>query len=173
MRKILTVLLALMLALVSAAAVAEHDFHAFIAEDGTVYDLFVINKLNYGGDHIVTSVTGRFERILQTPDSGEEPETAAESEMTFTLASDFRALLCEEPNVMDSLMEVTDLYQWYVDTHLGGEEELEGRELVFRCDLPDEEKIDGNWDFDMVITMIELNEQNEIVYMESRYAPWA
>ena len=64
---------------------------------------------------------------------------------------------------LDSLMEVTDLYQWYVDTHLGGEEELEGRELVFRCDLPDEEKIDGNWDFDMVITVIELNEQNEIV----------
>ncbi|MBO7669107.1 MAG: hypothetical protein J6S60_00825, partial [Oscillospiraceae bacterium] len=65
------------------------------------------------------------------------------------------------------------MYQWYVDTHLGGEEELEGRELVFRCDLPDEEKIDGNWDFDMVITKIELNERNEIVYMESRYAPWA
>jgi len=173
MRKIMMVLLALMLALVTAAAVAEHDFHVFIAEDGTFYDLFVIEKLNYGGDHSVTSVTGRFMRIFPTRESGEKPETAADSETTFTLASDFGALLCEEPNVMDSLMEVTDLYQWYVDTHLGGEEELEGRELVFRCDLPDEEKTDGNWDFDMIITKIELNERNEIVYMESRYAPWA
>lgn len=133
----------------------------------------MIEKLNYGGNHSVISVTGRFVRIFPNRESGEEPETAAGSETTFTLASDFGALLCEEPNVMDSLIEVTDLYQWYVDTHLGGEEELEGRELVFRCDLADEEKIDGNWDFDMVITKIELNERNEIVYMESRYAPWA
>lgn len=36
MRRILMISLALMLALVSAAAVAEHDFHVFMAEDGTV-----------------------------------------------------------------------------------------------------------------------------------------
>ena len=68
---------------------------------------------------------------------------------------------------------ITNLYRWYVDTYVGGEAELEGREMVFQHDLPDEEKTDGEYDFGFLTTKIELNEQNEIVYMEHVYVPWA
>jgi len=173
MKKVWIIMLTLILALGSAAAAAEHDFLVFTAEDGTVYDQFVITKLNYGEDHQVYSVTGCFKRVASTEEFTDVPETAPDSEMTLSLAADFQALMCEEPNIMDSLIPVTDLYQWFVDSHLGGEEELEGRELVFRCDLPDEKLLDGEWDFGYLYTKIELNDQQEIVYMESLYAPWA
>lgn len=172
MKKVLTVILALTLGLASVAAAA-HSFYVFSAADGTTYDVFVVTKLNYGEDHKVISVTGHFERVVSSEETGDEPDTAPDSETTLNLSPEFEALMCEEPNVIDSLIKVTDLYQWFVDTHLGGTEELEGRELVFQCDLPDEEKIDGNWDFGALYTKIEVNPENEIVYMEALYMPWA
>lgn len=81
--------------------------------------------------------------------------------------------MAAEPNIFDQTVTVTDLYRWYADTYLGGEEELEGREMVFQCDLPDDEKIDGTYDFGFLTTKIELNGQNEIMYMEQVYVPWA
>ena len=74
---------------------------------------------------------------------------------------------------MEDLVTPTDLYQWFVDTYVGGEEGLEGRELVFRCDLPEEEQLNGTFDFDFLTTMIRLNDRNEIVYMEYVWVPWA
>lgn len=55
---------------------------------------------------------------------------------------------------------------------MGGEEEPEGRELVFQCDFPAEEQLDATFDFGFLITKIRLNELNEIEYMEHVYAPW-
>ena len=170
MKKVFLAMMALILAMVCAAAAAEHHFDAVTAQDGTVWDLFVITKLNFGEDHQVTSVTGHFERIVMDGDSS---ETAPESETTFALAKDFRALMAAEPNIFDQTVTVTDLYRWYANTYLGGDEELEGREMVFQCDLPDDEKIDGTYDFGFLTTKIELNSQNEIMYMEQVYVPWA
>ena len=64
-------------------------------------------------------------------------------------------------------------HQWFVDVYLGGEEELEGRELVFQCDFPEDERIDATYDFGFLTTRIQLNELNEIVYMEYVWVPWA
>ena len=158
--------------LVMACAAAEQPFYS-ITSEGTVYDLFVITRLNYGEDHKVTSVTGHFERIVPDAENGISPETAPDSETAFALAEDFQSLMCEGPNIMEDLVTPTDLYQWFVDTYVGGEEGLEGRELVFRCDLPEEEQLNGTFDFDFLTTMIRLNDRNEIVYMEYVWVPWA
>ena len=50
--KVFLLMLALMLALTCAAAADEQHFDAVTGEDGAVYDLFVITKLNYEEDHM-------------------------------------------------------------------------------------------------------------------------
>lgn len=165
-------MLALILALTCAVAVADRHFDAVTAEDGAVYDLFVITKLNYEEDHKVTSVTGHFERFVPTEEGGFTSEALADSETSFSLAEDFQGLMAAEPNLFEETVMVTDLYQWYVDVYVGGEEELEGRELVFQCAFPEDEQIDATFDFGFLITKIELNELNEIVYMEHVYVQW-
>ena len=173
MKKVFLVMLAVILAAVSAIAAAEHQFDAVTGEDGAVYDLFVITKMNYGEDHKVASVTGHFERVVTNEEGGDSPEALADSETTFTLAEDYEALMVGEPNDITLPVTVTDLYQWFVDVYLGGEEELEGRELVFQCDFPEDERIDATYDFGFLTTRIQLNELNEIVYMEYVWVPWA
>jgi len=173
MKKIFLTMMAVVLVMVCAAAVAEHHFEVLTGEDGLVYDLFVITKLNYGEDHKVASVTGHFERVTQNEEGESSSETAPGSETSFTLAEDFQGLMAAEPNIFEQTVTITDLYRWYVDTYVGGDAELEGREMVFQHDLPDEEKTDGEYDFGFLTTKIELNEQNEIVYMEHVYVPWA
>ena len=178
MKKTLSLILAIaMLLAVCTAAMAEQQFDAVTAEDGTVYDLFVITKMNYGEGHKVESVTGHFERVASREVVSEDenefsPEALADSETTFYLADDFRALMPEEPNGIDNTVTVTDLYQWFVDTYLGGEEELEGRELVFQCDFPEEEQLDATYDFGFLTTKIRLNDDNNIEYMENVWVPW-
>ena len=141
-------------------------------KDGKVYDMFEITKLNFGEDHKVVSVTGHFARVTQDEDGIDTPEYL-EGDVTYPLAADFKAMMCKD--VYDNIGEnvpVTDLYEWYVSTYLA-DTEYDGHELVFQCDLPDDQKIDGECDFWFVNTKIELNDQNEIIYMEYSYVPWA
>lgn len=179
MKKVFLVLTALVLLAVSVTAFAEeaagtHNFATYTSNDGTVYDLFAITKMNYGADHKVTSVTGRFQRVVIDPEDGEYPEESADSEVTLNLAPDFTAQMFETANDLETpMITVTDLYAWYVSAYCGGEENLEGRELVFQCDLPESEQADAEYDFWFVTVKIEVNEQNEIVYMENAYVPWA
>ena len=44
--------------------------------------------------------------------------------------------------------------------------------LVFQCDLSEEEQLDTEVDFWFVTTKIRLNDQGEIEYMEYVYVPW-
>lgn len=174
MKKGLSVILALAMFLVmacAAAAAEEHHFEVVTGEDGALYDLFVITKLNIE-DHKVVSVDGHFERVV-TDEEGEDSFEDLDATTTFYLADDFTALVPAEPNDMEETVTVTDLYQWYVDTYLGGEEELEGREMIFQCDLPEDEQLDGTYDFGFLTTKINLNDDNNIEYMEYVWVPWA
>jgi len=175
MKKLFAVLLAIMMAAVSALAFAEesqHHFATFETKGGTGYNLFVITKLNYGADHKVTSVTGHYERVVQGEEY-EESEEAPESEITYPLAADFKAEMLENTYNSDLRnIPVTDLYQWYIDSYVG-RDNYDGHELVFQCDLPADKQADGTYDFWFVTTRIELNEQNEIQYMEYVYVPWS
>ena len=173
MKKTIAILLALVLALAATLACAEETHNFATAEkDGNVYDMFEITKFNFGDDHKVTSVTGHFVRVVQDEDGIDTPEALEGSEATYSLAADFKAMMCKD--TQDNIYEnepVTDLYEWYVKAYMDGEE-YDGHEWVFQCDLPDDQKVDGTYDFWFVTTKIELNEQNEITYMEYDYVPW-
>ena len=175
MKKVLAILMVIMMAAVSALACAEdaqHQFASFETKDGTSYDMFVITKLNYGADHKVTSVTGHYERVIPGKED-EGPEVAPESEVTYPLAADFKAEMLDGIyNTELKNVEVTDLYQWYIDAYIG-RNNYDGHELIFQCDLPADEQVNGTYDFWFVTTRIELNGQGEIQYMEWVYVPWA
>ena len=177
MKKILTVLMAVILVAVSALACAEgtakeHNFVTFEDAKGTSYDLFCITRLNYGEDHKVTSVTGHFERVMENEEGMFTPDLAADSEKTYPLAPDFKAQMIG--NTLDydmKTVEVTDLYQWYIAAYLA-DTGYDGHELVFASDLPQETLNTATYDFWFVTTKIELNEKGEIQYMEWIYTPW-
>ena len=165
--------LAVILVLLSVLAFAEEDtrsYAAFTAEDGTVYDLFVITKLNYGDDHKVTSVTGHYERVYTNDEGEEAPETAANSEKTYSLAEGFTADMLKDVTGDFELVPVKDLYQWYIDSYFS-DMGYDGGELVFYSDLGDSDE-DPVWGFWFVTTEITLNEQEEISYMKYVYVPW-
>lgn len=173
MKKAIAILTALLLVLALPLACAE-EAHNFKAEekDGNAYDMFEITKFNFGDDHKVTSVTGHFIRMTQDEDGVDCSDALEGSEATYPLAADFKAMMCKD--VYDNIGEnepVTDLYEWYVNTYLDGTD-YDGHEWVFQCDLPDDQKIDGQYDFWFVNTRIELNDQNEIIYMQYDYVPW-
>ena len=176
-KRILMVLMAVALVTVSALSFAEgtakeHSFVTYQNTSGTAYDLFTVTKLNYGEDHNVTSVTGHFERVTQDEEGMDVPETAPDSEKTYPLAPDFRAEMVGSTLDYDmKTVEVTDLYQWYIDAYLA-DTGYDGHELVFSCDLPQENLDMATYDFWFVNTKIELNEKGEIRYMEWVYTPW-
>lgn len=174
MKKGLAVLMAvILLALVTitCAAEAQHQFTSFTTADGANYDLFEITKLNYDKDHKVTSVTGHFTRVVQGEEY-EEPEEAPDSEKTYPLAADFSAEMYEGGNDTElKNIPVTDLYEWYIDSYIG-RENYDGNDLVFSCDLTPEERDTTSADFWFVTTKIELNDQEEIRFMEWIYVPW-
>ncbi len=160
-----------------AGAAAEEDpyegrYLSFTSAEGSVYDLFSVTKMNYGADHQVTSVTGHFERVVQEEDC-DAPETAPDSEKTYPLAADFRADMIS--NMFDGGMDfvpVTDLYAWYLSAYM--EPDIyDGHELVFACDMTEEQQEKGGQDFWFVTTKIVLNDQDEIEYMRYVYVPWA
>ena len=173
MKKTIAILLALVLALAATLACAEETHNFATAEkDGNVYDMFEITKFNFGDDHKVTSVTGHFVRVVQDEDGIDTPEALEGSEATYPLAADFKAMMCKD--VFDNIGEnvpVTDLYEWYVNSYLA-DTDYDGHELVFQCDLPADQQIDGEYDFWSVNTQIELNDQDEITFMEYEYVPW-
>ena len=183
MKKTALILMALALAviliLLSVLAFAEdeeeaeadpHNYAVFTAEDGTVYDLFVITKMNYGEDHKVASVTGHYERIFTNEDGEEGPDIAPDSEKTYPLAEGFTADMLKDVTADFELVKVTDLYQWYIDSYFS-DMGYDGGELVFYSDLGDEDT-DPVWGFWFVTTKVTLNEQEEIDYMQYIYVPW-
>ena len=150
-----------------------HDFARYTNEKGEAFDLFTITKMHYGADHRVTAVTGSYERMVLGDDCY-EPDSAPESETTYRLAPDFEAWMVRSmTGDIDDYVAVTDLYQWYIDAYIG-REDYDGHELVFACDLPEDDSLwDTSYaDFWFVTTKIELNEQGEIQYMEYAYVPW-
>lgn len=156
----------------NSLSIAEDGFDTFMAEDGTAYPLFVLTKLHYGADHRVTAVTGHFERIAQGEDCY-EPEMASGSERTYVLGPDFHAsMITSMSGELDDFSEVTDLYAWYIGAYLSGESP-DGRELVFSCDLSEQERETVSPDFWFVTTRIRLNDQGQIEYMQYEYVPWA
>ena len=179
MKKTVAILMALVLAMVSAAAFAEntaednHHYETFTDAEGNLYDMFVITKMNYGADHKVTSVTGHFERVVIGEEEYEKSSAAPDSEKTYTLAADFRADMVDSMTGSElTLVPVTDLYEWYIDAYIG-RDQYDGHEWVFTCDLPAEEWDTATADFWFVTTKIELNDQGEIQYMQYVYVPWA
>ena len=176
MKKALLIVMALVLVLASSlaygeAAEKEHNFLTFEGKDGTVYDLFVITKLNFGEDHKVTSVTGHFERVVEG-EEGEASDTAPDSEVTYPLAADFSAEMVGDANEMDKYVTVSDLYEWYIDAYIG-RDNYDGHEWVFSCDQTPEEQEMGTSDFWFVTTKIELNDASEIQYMQYIFVVWA
>ncbi len=153
-------------------AAGDHRFHVQRGQDGRDYDLFEITRLHYGADHRVYAVTGRFER-MET--AGEEPTGVyadAGLQYTFTLSPDFSASMLDSLSDYEmNYVPVTDLYSWYISAYLNGEAP-EGGELVFIYDLPQAERDSAEADFWFITTRIELNQRNEIQYMEYVYVPW-
>ncbi|MBR3108688.1 MAG: hypothetical protein IKH30_16125 [Clostridia bacterium] len=147
----------------------DREFAAFKTAGFISYDLFVITRMNYGSDHKVTSVTGHYERIVISEED-DEPEIAPNSETTYQLAPDFTANMPDNLYIDYSMVPVSDLYEWYIDCYIG-REDYDGHELVFTSDQTEEDT--AQVDFWFVTTRIELNENNEIRYMEWYYVPWA
>lgn len=149
----------------------EHDFAVYVNAAGTVYDHFTITRLNCDENHQVQSVTGFYERTVLGEEC-EESDEAPESEQTYQLAQNFHARMLESM-CGDELtyIPVNDLYQWYIDAYIG-RDNYDGHELVFSADLTDEELETASPDFWFVTTQIQLNDQQEITYMEYVFVPW-
>lgn len=172
-----TVMLALILGLLTVSAAFAEDmaapsnFTTYTDANGTVYDHFVVIRLNCGEDRQVQSVTGYYERTIQGEDC-EEPEAAPNSDQTYPLAQDFTASMIADVYDVDAgYVTVTDLYQWYIDAYLN-RENYDGHALVFSCDLTDEEMETFSPDFWAVTTCIRLNAQGEVLFMRYVHVPW-
>ncbi|MBR4458552.1 MAG: hypothetical protein IKS31_06325 [Clostridia bacterium] len=159
---------------VAQAAVHWTNFYTFRGDNGLDYDQFVVYRLHYDAARKVYAVTGRFERIVFPAGGDEEPygESANGGAMfTFTLAPDFVAWMIRDmSDGIETYMPVTDLYKWWIDAYLGGDAP-EG-EMTFMADLPEADWDFADVDFWFFTTKIELNENNQIRYMEYSYVPW-
>lgn len=150
---------------------AENRFAVYTSADGRQYNWFTVEKLHFGEDHRVTAVSGYYERYV-TGGEYDTSEKAAGSEATYRLSADFRAdMISSTTEAEMTLVPVTDLYQWYIDAYLD-RSSYDGHELVFSCDLTDEQRDTASPDFWFITTQIELNEQGEIRYMRYVYVPW-
>lgn len=148
-------------------------YEIFTDEDGERYDLFEIRKLFYDQNHKVYAVSGVYERIAMDDDCYYSKQ-AKNGTFTYDLAPDCRMMMInpETWDLLDEYVPVQDLYAWYLDAYLGGEEPESG-ELVFRYDLPEDEQESAEVDFWFITTRIRLNEQQQIEYMRYFYVPWA
>ena len=155
----------------SSAGDTQDGWYVFTGSDGRQYDLFEIRKMYYDQNHKVYAVAGVYERIEQNEES-ESGIPADDGAFTYYLAPGFRAEM-QSPSDPDpdAFVSVTDLYAWYIDAYLQGKAPKNG-ELVFECDLSNEEAAAVNPDFWFVTTRIRLNDQNQIEAMESVYVPW-
>ncbi len=148
-------------------------YSIYTGSSGAQYDLFEIRKLLYDKDHHVYAVTGVYERVATDEEGIYYVDTAEESLVTYNLADNFHADM-QSPSGPDpdAFEPVTDLYAWYINAYLEGKAPV-GRELIFSCDLTDEQNETTDVDFWFVTTQIRLNEKNEIEYMRYHYVPWA
>ncbi len=165
--------LAMLLCAVCAHAQEEHQFSVYTSESGNEYDMFEIEKLHFDEDHHVYAVSGAYSRAVVDADGYDAPEAQDDGfGFTYELAPDFHALMIGDMcgDTLDADTEVTDLYSWYIDAYLQGEEP-EG-DMTFIVDLPEEEREFAQADFWFVTTKIELDEEGRIAYMEWVYVPW-
>ena len=150
----------------------EHDFYIHQGQNGEMYDLFEIEQLHYDSDHHVYAVTGRFERIVSGFEEAEGEYADNGTSFTYALAPDFHAEMINSmtASTMENT-EVTDLYQWYIHAYMEDRAPADGN-LRFLTDVPETERDTAEVDFWFVTTRIQLNETNEIKYMEYEYVPW-
>ena len=154
--------------LISSAA--DEGFNVFSAKDGKQYDMFEVTKLLYDDAHHVYAVSGQYERMVED-DEYSEGELTGEV-VTYNLAPDFHADM-QSPSDPDpdAYTPVTDLYAWYIDAYLDGSAP-EGGNLVFSCDLTEEQFETTQANFWFVTTYVRLNDKSEVEYMKSCYVPW-
>ena len=156
----------------SVPASLEENYEVFTGSDGEQYDLFEVRKLFYDEHHHVYAVSGVYERVVMDDDCY-GGKIAEDGTFTYNLAPDFQAVMVdpESWDLMEPYVPVPDLYAWYIDAYRGGEEPESG-ELIFQCDLPEDEQDNAEVDFWFITTRIRLNEMNEIEYMQYYYVPW-
>ena len=150
----------------------EEGYEIYTGNDGEQYDLFEIRKLFYDENHKVYAVSGVYERIVLDDDcySGKIAENGA---FTYDLAPDFQAMMVdpETGDLAGPFVPVTDLYSWYIDTYMVGEKPESG-DLIFKYDLPEDERENADVDFWFITTRIRLNDQQQIEHMRYYYVPW-
>ena len=148
------------------------DYETYTGEDGEQYDLFEIRKLFYDRNHQVYAVSGVYERVAEDEDCY-YGKTAENAVFTYDFAPDIRIMMVntETWDLSDPFVPVTDLYAWYIDAYMCGEEPESG-DIVFLYDLPEDERETAQPDFWFLTTRIRLNEQNQIEYLEYYYVPW-
>ena len=151
---------------------SKETFTEYTAANGQVYDLFEITKLLYDAGHKVYAVEGNYSRVIEDEDCYASEEADGGKKFTYMLAQNFHARMLNRytSDPADTFTEETDLYDWYVAAYLG-DVPVTGN-LVFQCDLSEEEQLDTEVDFWFVTTKIRLNDQGEIEYMEYVYVPW-
>ncbi len=150
----------------------EEGYEIYTGNDGEQYDLFEIRKLLYDENHKVYAVSGVYERIVFDDDCYSS-KIAGNGAFTYDLAPDFQAKMVdpETGDLSGPFIFVTDIYTWYIDTYMGGEKPESG-ELIFRYDLPEDEREYAEVDFWFITTRIRLNDQQQIEYMQYYYVPW-
>ncbi len=136
----------------SISGTATHHFASFTAGNGQVYDQFCIHRLEYDASQHVYAVTGTYER---TNASGVQEAAPDVGEITYSLSQDFLASMPESMGSNTTLHPTWDLYQWYEQASLNG---------FASANI--------NQNFASVTVQYELNEANEICYMEYAAVPW-
>lgn len=145
-------------------------FSSYTGSNGAAYSLFEIKKLHYDSSHHVYAVSGNYVRTVEGDDEYYSESADNGRMFTYNLAPNFAAKMISNGYEMDQYVEVNDLYGWYISAYLDGA--APSGEMVFQCDLPKDQQLDGYYDFWFVTTQIRLNQNNEIVYMEYVYVPW-
>ena len=177
MKKLIATLTAATMLCVGAAALAETadkaDNAASIATEQKAEEskVFEIRKLILDENNKVTAIVGVYETIAENEYGDPEPTYGTE-EFIYQLAKGYKYIASADPDdPLGETKEFDDLYQWYVNTYLNGEEPAEG--LVFLADVPEAERMDAEGNFWFITAEIELNDAGEVVTMTDFYVPWA
>ena len=178
MKKLIATLTAATMLCVGAAALAEGgnepaaDNAAAITEtEKTENNLFEIRKLILDENNKVTAIFGVYETIAEDENGAPVPTYGTE-EFIYQLADGYKYIASADPDEpLGETKEFDDLYQWYVQTYLNGEEPAGG--LVFLADVPEAERMDAEGNFWFITAKIELNDAGEVVTMTDFYVPWS
>ena len=166
MKKWIALLCAVMMAALPLFALAEEEEDDYVEEN----NLFEIRKLILDENKKVTAVVGVYEEIIEDEEGMDAPSYGTE-EFTYPLAAGYKYIAPVDPDdLMSETKEYDDLYQWYVQTYLNGEEPANG--LTFLMDVPEADRQNTSVDFWFITAQIELNDAGEIVTMTDFYVPW-